>query len=105
MENFEKLFNQFLDCVQTLQKALNVSFTEALVETFDNLEQGKIKVENGAPDEKTVAELSKKYQALDYENISQKDKAQVFTFLTLKAVNDDGLDANQCQPHQLFPLL
>lgn len=95
MENFEKLFNQFLDCVQTLQKALNVSFTEALVETFDNLEQGKIKVENGAPGEKTVAELSKKYQALDYENISQKDKAQVFTFLTLKAVNDDGLDANQ----------
>ena len=95
MENFEKLFNQFLDCVQTLQKALNVSFTEALVETFDNLEQGKIKVENVAPDEETVAELSKKYQALDYENISQKDKAQVFTFLTLKAVNDDGLDANQ----------
>ena len=95
MENFEKLFNQFLDCVQTLQKALNVSFTEALVETFDNLEQGKIKVENGAPDEKNVAELSKKYQVLDYENISQKDKAQVFTFLTLKAVNDDGLDANQ----------
>ena len=95
MENFEKLFNQFLDCVQTLQKALNVSFTEALVETFDNLEQGKIKVENGAPDKKNVAELSKKYQALDYENISQKDKAQVFTFLTLKAVNDDGLDANQ----------
>ena len=95
MENFEKLFNQFLDCVQTLQKALNVSFTEALVETFDNLEQGKIKVENGAPDEKTVAKKKKKYQALDYENISQKDKAQVFTFLTLKAVNDDGLDANQ----------
>lgn len=95
MENFEKLFNQFLDCVQTLQKALNVSFTEALVETFDNLEQGKIKVENGAPDEKNVAELSKKYQVLDYENISQKDKAQVFTFLTLKAVNDDGLDVNQ----------
>lgn len=95
MENFEKLFNQFLDCVQTLQNALNVSFTEALVETFDNLEQGKIKVENGAPDEKTVEELSKKYQALDYDHISQKDKAQVFTFLTLKTVNDDSLDANQ----------
>lgn len=38
--------------MQTLQTALNVSFTEALVETFDNLESGKIKVENGAPDEK-----------------------------------------------------
>lgn len=29
MENLEKLFNQFLDCVQTLQTALNVLFTEA----------------------------------------------------------------------------
>lgn len=95
MGKFEKLFNQFLDCVQTLQKALNVSFTEALVETFDNLEQGKIKVENGAPDEQTVAELSKKYQSLDYDEISQKDKAQVFTFLTLKAINDDGFDVNK----------
>lgn len=95
MKNFEKIFNQFLDCVQTLQDALNVSFTEALVETFDNLEHDKIKVENGAPDEKTVAELSKKYQALDYDNLTQKIKAQVFTFLTLKAVNDDGRDANQ----------
>lgn len=95
MENLEKLFNQFLDCVQTLQTALNVSFTEALVETFDNLESGKIKVENGAPDEKTVAELSQKYQAIDYDEISQKEKAQVFTFLTLKAVNDDGFDVNQ----------
>ncbi|AEG40616.1 class I SAM-dependent methyltransferase [Lactobacillus kefiranofaciens] len=95
MENFEKIFNQFLDCVQTLQAALNVSFTEALVETFDNLEQGKIKVENGAPDEKTVAQLSKKYQTLDYDQISQKNKVQVFTFLTLKAINDDSQDANQ----------
>ena len=64
MENFEKLFNQFLDCVQTLQNALNVSFTEALVETFDNLEQGKIKVENGAPDEKTVEELTRSIKQL-----------------------------------------
>ena len=78
-----------------MQAALNVSFTEALVETFDNLEQGKIKVENGAPDEKTVAQLSKKYQTLDYDQISQKNKVQVFTFLTLKAINDDSQDANQ----------
>lgn len=95
MNNFEKIFNQFMDCVHTLQTALNVSFTEALVETFDNLEQGKIKVENGAPDEKTVELLSQKYQALDYDQISQKDKAQVFTFLTLKAINDDSQDVNQ----------
>lgn len=42
-----------------------------------------------------MAELSQKYQAIDYDEISQKEKAQVFTFLTLKAVNDDGFDVNQ----------
>ena len=55
-------------------KALNVSFTEALVETFDNLEQGKSKSKM-VIDEQTVAELSKKYQSLDR---LIKDKAQVF---------------------------
>lgn len=95
IEKFEKIFGEFLACVQTLQEALNVSFTEALVETFDNLESGKIKVEMGAPDKKTVAKLSKMYAQLDYDNLSRKLKVQVFTYLTLKAMNEDGRDANQ----------
>ena len=82
MENFEKLFNQFLDCVQTLQKALNVSFTEALVETFDNLEQGKIKVENGAPDEKTVAELKAMAKEKGLEGYTSMKKAELVTLLS-----------------------
>lgn len=57
IEKFEQLFNQFLQCVTTLQEALNVSFAEALTETFDNLENNKIKVEMGAPDEETVAKI------------------------------------------------
>lgn len=95
MKNFEKLFNQFLVCVNTLQEALNVSFGEALTETFDNLESGKIKVEEGAPDEKTVEKLSKLYQALNYEKLAKKDKVLIFNYLTLKAINDDGRNANQ----------
>ena len=95
IEKFEKIFNQFLACVQTLQESLNVSFAEALVETFDNLEGGKIKVEMGAPDKETVAKLSKMYEKLDYDNLPQKIKVQVFTYLTLKAINDDGRNANQ----------
>lgn len=95
IEKFEKIFNEFLACVQTLQEALNVSFAEALVETFDNLESGKIKVEMGAPDKETVAKLSKMYEKIDYDNLPQKVKVQVFTYLTLKAINDDGRDANQ----------
>ncbi|WEV39217.1 class I SAM-dependent methyltransferase [Lactobacillus sp. ESL0680] len=95
MDKIEELFNKFLDCVNCLQDALNVSFGEALTETFDNLETGKIKVEMGAPDKETVAKLSQKYAALDYEHLSQKDKVQIFTYLVLKAINEDELDVNQ----------
>lgn len=95
MKNFEKLFNQFLACVTTLQDALNVSFGEALTETFDNLENGKIKVEMGAPDETTVAKLSQMYQALNYDKLPQRDKVLVFNYLTLKAINDDSRNSNQ----------
>lgn len=105
MNNMEHLFNQFLNCVTTLQEALNVSFGEALTETFDNLENGKIKVEMGAPDPQTVDQLSAMYKALNYDKISQKDKAQVFTYLTLKAINDDGRDANQMPTPQLISIV
>lgn len=95
IEKFEKVFNQFLNCVKVLQKALNVSFGEALTETFDNLENGKIKVELGAPDQETVRELSDLYADLDYDHLSRQIKVQVFTYLVLKAINDDDRDVNQ----------
>lgn len=95
MENFEKVFNQFLQCITVLQDDLNVSFGEALTETFDNIENGKIKVENGAPDQATVQKLSKLYQDLNYEKISRKLKVLVFNYLTLKALTEDGRNANQ----------
>ena len=95
MDKIEKLFNDFLDCVNCLQEALNVSFGDALTETFDNLENKQIKVELGAPDKKTVQKLSHKYARLNYNKLSNKLKLQIFTYLTLKAVNEDGLDVNQ----------
>lgn len=95
IEKFEQIFDQFLNCVNVLQDALNVSFGEALTETFDNLENGKIKVELGAPDEKTVQKLSQMYAGLNYNHLNQAIKAQVFTYLVLKAINDDGRDVNQ----------
>lgn len=95
MKNFEKLFNQFLTCVDTLRTALNVSYAEALTETFDNLETGKIKVEMGAPDKETVAKLSTMYGELNYEKILRKDKVLIFNYLTLKAITEDGRNVNQ----------
>lgn len=95
MNNIEKNFNQFLQCVNYLQEALNVSFAEALTETFDNLENNTIKVELGAPDQEQVQELSKLYQGLNYDELSDELKAEIFTLLSVKAINDDERDANQ----------
>lgn len=95
IEEFEKVFNQFLACVQTLQRALNVPFGEALTETFDNLEHGKIKVELGAPDQETVAKLSQMYANLHYAHLSATQKSQIFNYLTLKAITEDDHDPNQ----------
>jgi site-specific DNA-methyltransferase (adenine-specific) len=95
MDKIEKLFNEFLSCVQCLQDALNVTFGEALTETFDNLENDQIKVEVGAPDPETVKLLSQKYSQLHYKKLNQQVKVQIYTYLLLKDVEEDGLNANQ----------
>lgn len=95
--NIEKttaLFEKFSAAVQLLQKALNVAPVEALTETFDNLETGQIKVEEGAPDQTTVAQLTKLYAGLAYANLSAAVKQQVFSLLVLKALSDQEVDAN-----------
>ena len=45
LEHLNELYLSFEEVVDILRKELNVTFTEALVETFDNLEHKKIKVE------------------------------------------------------------
>lgn len=94
MQKVEELYPKFQTAVEHLQKALNVSFSSALTETFDNLENGKIKVESGAPDKETVAKLTEEYRQLNYENLPRSLKVQVFTLLTLKAIAQDASDYN-----------
>lgn len=94
-KKIEELYPKFQQAVELLQKDLNVSFASALTETFDNLENAKIKVEAGAPDQETVSKLTKQYHELDYENLSRNVKMQIFTLLTLKAMNEDERDYTQ----------
>lgn len=95
MNKIEELYPKYQAAVELLQKALNVSFSSALTETFDNLENEKVKVEEGAPDKETVAELVKKYQDLDYEKTPKNIKVQIFTLLTLRAINEDNRNYTQ----------
>lgn len=94
MQKVEELYSKFQAAIEHLQKALNVSFSSALTETFDNLENGKIKVESGAPDKETVAELTEEYRQLDYDNLPRALKVQIFTLLALKAITQDARDYN-----------
>lgn len=95
MKNITEIYPKFQDAVEVLQKALNISFSSALTETFDNLENNKIKVEEGAPDKETVATLTEKYRELNYEDMPKSAKVEVFTLLTLKAINEDGRNYTQ----------
>lgn len=102
IEELTALFKQFQDCVDTLQKALNVSPVSALTETFDNLEHGEIKVEAGAPDQATVKVLSRKYEALNYEQMAMAVKSQVFTLLALHALSTEKVDGNLMPTPQIL---
>lgn len=95
MKKLEEMYPKYEAAVETLKKALNTSFASALTETFDNLENEKIKVEDGAPDKDTIAQLTKLYRELDYENAPKELKVQVFTLLTLKAINEDERNYTQ----------
>ena len=95
--NIEKttaLFKKFEAAVQLLQKALNVAPVEALAETFDNLETGQIKVEEGAPDQETVAKLAQLYADLNYAKLTGEQRQQIFNLLVLKALNDQQVEPN-----------
>ena len=94
-QTLEELYPKFEAAVKILKKDLNVSFSSALTETFDNLENGKIKVEAGAPTKETVAELTQAYRNIQYENVPKKEKMQVFTLLALKSISEDGRNYTQ----------
>ncbi|QNQ82513.1 class I SAM-dependent methyltransferase [Lactobacillus sp. PV037] len=94
-QNLETLYPKFEKAIKILKDDLNVSFSSALTETFDNLENGKIKVEAGAPAKETVAQLTEAYRKLQYEDIPKKEKMQVFTLLALKSISEDGRNYTQ----------
>lgn len=95
LEHLNELYLSFEEVVDILRKELNVTFTEALVETFDNLEHKKIKVEANAPSAKIVELLTKKYANLEYEKLETSVKSHLFYLLTLKAADVDNFNSTQ----------
>lgn len=95
MKSIETIYPEFENAVKILQTELNSDFTSAVVETFDNLENGNVKVLEGAPSEEGVAKLNEAYEKLNYAELSSENKQTMLYLLMLTAVTNDGYDENQ----------
>ncbi|MQS51968.1 class I SAM-dependent methyltransferase [Companilactobacillus mishanensis] len=92
MQDYYDLVNQ---ASTLLQKSLGSTYTDALAETLTNLADGKVYVENGAPDEKSVAELEKLYSQIKAVNLSQLQLKQAITVNIIQAQRLDKVEVNK----------
>ena len=59
----EEKFQLLNEAIELLQENVECSALDALIETFENLlDNGRVHVEDGTPDEATVAKLKDLYQ-------------------------------------------
>ena len=98
-EQTEALFKVLDQSTTTLQKVLETSYLDALIETGDNLLNGTVQVEDGRPDEQTVAQLTTLYQQAPWQSYDAETVRRAIQLVLLKAIRVDEIQAN----HQLTP--
>lgn len=98
-EQTEALFKVLDESTTTLQAALSTSYLDAFVETGDNLLNGQVQVEDGRPDQETVAKLTDLYQQADWQSFDSETVRRAVQLAMLKAIRIDEIQAN----HQLTP--
>ena len=71
----EEKFQLLNEAIELLQENVKCSALDALIETFENLlDNGRVHVEDGAPDEATVAKLKDLYQNIDLASLSKEER-------------------------------
>lgn len=99
-EKIEKAFDLMEQAINLLKDSLDTSFLEAYVENGENiLDDFQVRVLDGEPNEKTVAELEKVYQQLKAIELTPEDVRRVTQLILLKGTRSEQLQAN----HQLTP--
>ena len=73
----QKLFELFDQGTEILQAALRSSYLDAMLENAENIIDGHVAVEDGVPDQKTVAQLTQLYKELDLPAASPEAIRQV----------------------------
>lgn len=94
-EQIKLVFEPINEAISILQKDLKSTNVESLVETFDNLINETVKVENDAPSKEVVTKLTALYKQADFNNQAADLKETVFSLAVMKAQKDDGLHYNQ----------
>ncbi len=88
------------EAIELLQENVECSALDALIETFENLlDNGRVHVEDGAPDEATVAKLKDLYQKIDLASLSKEERRSVLQLCLLQAYKREKVQAN----HQMTP--
>lgn len=94
MQAIEVLYPKYESAVLKLQEILKTDFTNALIETFDNLEDDSVKVENDVPTKAQISELEEIYHGLEYDDLTPENRQTIFYLLSVAAINRDNLDYN-----------
>ncbi|KRN92918.1 class I SAM-dependent methyltransferase [Pediococcus stilesii] len=98
-ENIEKIYKIFDQSIQLLKSNLEIDFLDAFIETGDNLISGKIQVEDGKPDAKTVAKLNGIYKEFQYSEYQPEELRQAIQLVMIQANKEERIQAN----HQFTP--
>lgn len=95
----QKLFELFDQGTEILQAALRSSYLDAMLENAENVIDGRVEVEDGVPDKKTVEQLEKLYQEMHLKDAPAETIRQVLQLSFLKVIRKDSIQAN----HQMTP--
>lgn len=100
LANVEKKFQLVHKATEILQENVQCSFLDATIETFENLlDDGKVHVEDGLPDEKTCDKLKKIYEEIDLKSLSREERRVLLQLALLQVYRTEKIQAN----HQMTP--
>lgn len=99
-EKIETAFSLMEQAIQQLEQALDTSFFDAYIENAENLvDQAKVRVIDGQPNDEVVAAIEKNYQAILALALSAEEWRKLTQLLLLKGGRSENLQPN----HQLTP--
>lgn len=96
----ETLFNKLDTSVKLIQSELDVSYLEALLETGENILDGRVARQvDGLPTQTVIEKLTNLYQTLPIDSMEPEEIRKAFQLALLKGAKTDNLQAN----HQMTP--